>query len=154
MLFAKNKKIQKDLSDLFTRRLISKTYLALSKFRPLKKMGTIKGDLEKGRGGNYRLLRTNKNPSITKFKSYYIEKLNLRAFVLSPLTGQTHQLRVHLKSIGSPILGDERYGTDKSDRMYLACIQLSFILNNEKFDFIHYPEEGDYFLRSEVTEIL
>lgn len=154
MLFAKTKDVQKALSELFAQKLVSKTYLALSLHRPSKKMGSIKGDLEKGRGGSYRLLRSNKNPSHTKFQSYYLEKAELRAFLLHPITGQTHQLRVHLKSIGSPILGDERYGSDKSDRTYLACIKLSFLLNDKKFEFTHHPVVGEYFLSDEISEIL
>ena len=45
---------------------------------------------------------------------------------MQPKTGKTHQLRVAMKSLGSPILGDELYGGDKADRTYLHAYQLSF----------------------------
>ena len=51
---------------------------------------------------------------------------NLRLFILQPKTGKTHQLRVAMKSLGSPILGDALYGGDSADRTYLHAYQLSF----------------------------
>ena len=51
---------------------------------------------------------------------------NLRLFILYPKTGKTHQIRVAMKSLGSPILGDELYGGEVADRTYLHAYQLSF----------------------------
>jgi tRNA pseudouridine32 synthase/23S rRNA pseudouridine746 synthase len=49
---------------------------------------------------------------------------------LEPLTGRTHQLRVHLSSIGHPVLGDTLYGTkeivDMSNRLCLHASSISF----------------------------
>jgi tRNA pseudouridine32 synthase/23S rRNA pseudouridine746 synthase len=49
---------------------------------------------------------------------------------LEPLTGRTHQLRVHLLSIGHPVLGDARYGSDvvrrRADRLLLHASELEF----------------------------
>jgi tRNA pseudouridine32 synthase/23S rRNA pseudouridine746 synthase len=48
---------------------------------------------------------------------------------LEPLTGRTHQLRVHLQALGHPILGDALYGTPqalaKADRLLLHATELS-----------------------------
>jgi tRNA pseudouridine32 synthase/23S rRNA pseudouridine746 synthase len=61
-----------------------------------------------------------------------IERLPLPAtrVKLSPLTGRTHQLRVHMKAIGHPILGDEFYaqaeGLAVADRLLLHAEQLGF----------------------------
>ena len=74
MIFAKNKEVQRQISELFASRKVEKTYLALSKHRPKKKMGTIKGDLVKGRGGSFELKRSLKKPSITKLESIFLEK--------------------------------------------------------------------------------
>ncbi len=49
---------------------------------------------------------------------------------LIPITGRTHQLRVHMLSLGHPILGDSLYGTEqclaKSPRMLLHALELGF----------------------------
>ena len=47
---------------------------------------------------------------------------------LHPITGRTHQLRVHLAYIRCPIVGDSVYGTEKADRMYLHAEQLEVTL--------------------------
>ncbi|MDQ7021895.1 MAG: RNA pseudouridine synthase [Candidatus Dojkabacteria bacterium] len=47
---------------------------------------------------------------------------------LEPKTGRTHQLRVHLSSIGNPILGDELYGGRHYRRLMLHAYSLKFIL--------------------------
>jgi 23S rRNA-/tRNA-specific pseudouridylate synthase len=46
--------------------------------------------------------------------------------VCEPKTGRTHQIRVHLKSVGHPIIGDLKYGQIQDKRLYLHAHQLSF----------------------------
>nr|HPR10609.1 hypothetical protein [Candidatus Saccharibacteria bacterium] len=45
-----------------------------------------------------------------------------------PLTGRTHQLRVHLQYIKHPIVGDELYGGEPADRLYLHAASLEITL--------------------------
>jgi len=49
---------------------------------------------------------------------------------LSPQTGRTHQLRVHLSQLGNPIVGDELYGGEPADRLYLHAEKLEITLPN------------------------
>ena len=67
--------------------------------------------------------------TIHTVKSDRFEFLNL--VKLSPKTGRRHQLRVHLLSIGNPILGDQKYGIEslilKGKGLYLHASQLDFI---------------------------
>ncbi|SIS64592.1 tRNA pseudouridine32 synthase / 23S rRNA pseudouridine746 synthase [Thalassolituus maritimus] len=114
------------LSQQFAERTTSKYYLALSRQRPKKKQGIIKGDMGKARNGSYRLLRTLDNPAITRFWSRFDTSGGERLFLLKPHTGKTHQLRVAMKSLGAPILGDTRYGGDQADRTYLHAWALEF----------------------------
>ena len=61
----------------------------------------------------YRLLETNKKVSL-------VEAI--------PVTGRTHQIRVHLSSIGNPIVGDKTYGSKiDCERVMLHCQYISFI---------------------------
>ena len=58
------------------------------------------------------------------------EFLSDRAVRLKPLTGRTHQLRVHCAhpdGLGMPILGDPLYGSEPADRMYLHAASLTFV---------------------------
>ena len=61
--------------------------------------------MQKARNGAWKLCQSKENPAITRFESVSCEP-NLRLFILKPQTGKTHQLRVAMKSLGSPILGD------------------------------------------------
>jgi tRNA pseudouridine32 synthase/23S rRNA pseudouridine746 synthase len=140
IVFAKDSEAASVFGELFSHKKIQKTYIALSDKRPSKKQGLIKGDIEKARGGSYKLSRLMSNPSLTKFTSTYVNEL--RIFKLLPLTGKTHQLRVVMNSLGSPIIGDERYKGSISDRTYLHAYKLEFELMGEVFKFECLPTEG------------
>lgn len=124
MLVAKNENANRALSQLFQERAVKKVYLAVSDKRPKKKQGLISGDMQKARGGSYKLCRTHGNPAITRFHAANID--GGWAFWLMPETGKTHQLRVACKSLGSPIIGDSRYGGSEAERCFLHAYQLSF----------------------------
>lgn len=147
MIFALSKQAQIQLSSLFEKKKINKTYIALSEFKPKKKQGLIKGDLDKTRGGNYSLRRTLTNPSITRFNSQNDIDSNLRLFKLFPSTGKTHQLRVVMKSLGSSIIGDSRYGGTPSDRMYLHASSIFFEYDNNQYEYNLWPKFGELFAK-------
>jgi len=150
LVFAKTPGVAKELSIQFRYRTVEKYYLAISDRRPKKKQGIIKGDMERARRGAWKLVRTLKNPAVTQFFSYSFGE-GLRFFILKPHTGKTHQIRVAMKSIGSPVLGDPVYhkkaaGDKEPDRGYLHSYALRFQLKEEVFEFIHLPDVGEYFL--------
>lgn len=139
MLFARTAETNSVLSGLFAARQVEKIYLALSEHKPKKKQGRIVGDMARSRNGAYKLLRTTENPAQTRFQC--LGKVAMRpedpalwAFTLFPKTGQTHQLRVAMKSLGSAILGDTRYGAAPSDRGYLHAWRLVFEAFGERFE--------------------
>lgn len=126
LLLALNSQVASELSQQFADKSIHKTYFALSDCRPSKKQGWVKGGMEKSRRGAWKLTRNSENIAITQFQSTSLAP-NLRLFVLQPHTGKTHQLRVAMKSLGSPIIGDELYGGSLGERMFLHawCIKFS-----------------------------
>jgi len=141
IILAKHKKAAQVFGRLFEQHLITKFYLALSAKKPKKKQGSIKGGMQQGRRGSWMLNQSNVNFAHTQFFSCLLNP-GLRLFVLKPKTGKTHQLRVALKSVGAPILGDERYGGGVSDRGYLHAYSLSFEWQGEVKRFKYLPELG------------
>lgn len=125
LLLALNPEAASVLAQQFAAHSMHKTYLALSSQKPAKKQGWVKGDMAKARRGAWKLLRTQHNPALTRFHSRSIAP-GLRLFVLQPLSGKTHQLRVAMKSLGSPILGDTLYGGQAAERLFLHAWRLQF----------------------------
>jgi len=149
LIFSKNEGTARELSAKFRNRTVEKYYLAISDRRPRKKQGTIKGDMEKSRRSSWKLTRGNRDPAITSFFSYALGE-GRRLFLLRPYTGKTHQIRVAMKSIGVPVLGDSIYHKKeedkKYDRGYLHSYALRFTLHGKMYEFEHRPESGEFFL--------
>ena len=151
LILALNAESAAEFFRLFSEHHIQKTYLALSNQKPKKKQGLIVGDMQKARNGAWKLCQSKENPAITRFESVSCEP-NLRLFILKPQTGKTHQLRVAMKSLASPILGDALYGkkTEKIDRTYLHAARLQFEFKGQAFDVFTPPKEGEWWHRDAV----
>ena len=161
LLLAKSRTAAQEMGLAFSESRVDKYYVAISDRKPSKKQGTIKGDLQKARRGSYKLLRQCDNPSVTKFSSVPLlhdkEHPGARAFVIKPITGKTHQIRVAMKAIGSPIAGDARYGKSMeavhSDRGYLHCAAMKIALFDETIEIVCPPDEGARFLHDEFCSL-
>ncbi|BCL76660.1 RNA pseudouridine synthase [Jeongeupia sp. HS-3] len=134
--------------ERFAAREMDKLYLALSDRKPLKKQGLIAGGMAAGRGGNWRLTREAALFAKTRFVSLSVTP-GLRLFALKPYTGRTHQLRVAMKSIAAPILGDARYGGSEADRGYLHATRLAFDWDDGAHAFHCPPCAGALFVSAE-----
>jgi 23S rRNA pseudouridine955/2504/2580 synthase len=112
LLIAKNAKAAEFLTDGFKNKTIKKTYLAMVRGIVKKPEGTINIPLRK------KLLGKNEKvqPDFSEGKEAITDYKLLRSFFdhslleLKPLTGRTHQLRVHCKEIGHAIINDVKYG--------------------------------------------
>ncbi|MCO7224572.1 pseudouridine synthase [Pleionea sp. CnH1-48] len=149
LLLAKHSQAASRLSQCFQQRTVEKYYLALTRGKPSKKQGTIRGDMIAARRGSWRLTQQQSDPAITQFFSYGFEQ-GLRLAVLKLITGKTHQIRVAMKSLGAPIWGDMRYGQNElnqsADRCYLHCWQMRFMDGDEEVLLECLPESGEHFL--------
>jgi tRNA pseudouridine32 synthase/23S rRNA pseudouridine746 synthase len=157
LVMAKTAATNQALVNQFKNREVQKFYLAISGKKPKKKQGLIKGDMESARRGAWKLLPTLTNPAITQFFSTSLGE-GKRLFIVKPHTGKTHQIRVSLKSIGAPILGDTLYADVAScvdiDRVYLHAFSLAFTLNGQNYRFTELPREGDLYITTEFNSAI
>ncbi len=137
VILAKNEKTQSMLRRQFQDRKAHKIYYAVVKGRP--KLDEAKIDLPISRNYNRPatfIVDPNGKESITYYK---VLKSNgdLSLLELRPVTGRTHQLRVHLKYIGTPILGDPVYGSGEEtsvERLFLHAKQLEITIPGQTPD--------------------
>ena len=133
MVIAQGKEVERNLSILFQQRKIVKKYIAIVEGKVSANSGEVdlplmtdwpnrpkqKVDFENGK------------PSQTRYTVLsYDKKNNTTRLELIPLTGRTHQIRVHMQSINHAILGDELYANKetikKAPRLLLHACYLSF----------------------------
>jgi len=133
VLLARSKAAQRVLSIQFQQREVEKRYLAMVSGLVRQDSGTInlplgadwpnrprqKVDYQRGKA------------AVTYFRVLKRDRLQgVSTLELSPVTGRTHQLRVHLEALGHPILGDKLYGDEKvsraSDRLLLHACEIGF----------------------------
>lgn len=159
MVMAKNAEVNRALVAAFAQREVDKFYLAISAKKPVKKQGLVKGDMAPARRGAWKLLPTTENPAVTQFFSKPFAEGG-RIFLLRPRTGKTHQLRVALKSLGAPILGDSLYsgastlGQQPADRTYLHALSLAFRLGERAYRFTALPREGFWFTTPQFLSVI
>ena len=129
MIGARNQKTAILLQKQFSDRKVKKVYYAILVGTPKLKLANI--DLPIGRNPSAPStfkVDINGKSAVTKYE--IIESNEKYSFVkLQPQTGRTHQLRVHMKYIGTPILGDKIYGKS-ADRMYLHAESLEITIPN------------------------
>lgn len=137
ILLAKNERAHRWLQDQFRLRKVKKTYLALVDGKPPTPSGRVEAPIGRdskqrkkmaivspGKGreavSEYKTLQTFKNHSLLEFH---------------PLTGRTHQIRLHCQFLGCPIVGDSVYGkrtpTVSLDRHFLHAFRLEIVLPDE-----------------------
>lgn len=127
--FAKNESTHRALNILFETRAITKQYLALVKGKMLQTEGTINQPLAENpsRPGTMKVDKNGKE-AITSF----VVEENFRHATLLKVkihTGRMHQIRVHLKSIGYPLLIDEIYADTKA--FFISSVIKNYKRNEE-----------------------
>ncbi len=129
VILAKNPEVQTFLRKQFQDRKTHKTYYAVVHGHP--KLDEANIDLPIARDLKHKTqfrVDANGRPSETYYKVIDRNE-NLSLVELKPKTGRTHQLRVHMKYLGTPILGDAVYGEgDKSPRLFLHAKSLEITL--------------------------
>ena len=133
VLIAKNSHIHALLQQGHTQ----KTYHARVFGGPEGDAGTIDAPIaRKALPSLLREIRPDGKPSVTRFQVLAREGQTAR-LALEPVTGRTHQLRLHCAYMGYPILGDPQYGTEESQAYSLAQGIGTQLLCAKRIRFVH-----------------
>ncbi|MEM6483529.1 MAG: RluA family pseudouridine synthase [Pseudomonadota bacterium] len=154
LVLAKRVDALRELHELFRNRgEVSKTYLALVHGQWPRTVSSITAPLKRfERKSGERIVLVNRagKPSQTNFtaRERYSGCTLIEA---KPLTGRTHQIRVHAAYAGHPLLGDDKYGNDESNaltlalelkRLFLHAAKMSFTLHKRVMEF-EAPLDGE-----------
>ena len=134
-ILAKDENIKKYFEDAFKNRNINKIYHAIVEGIVKNNKGTINLSIGKDKKNpNKRIILSVKSGGENAITNYEVlKKLKEHTLMkLNPITGRTHQIRVHLSSIGHPIIGDKIYS--KNAKIYKMK---SFALIAKEIHFIH-----------------
>lgn len=130
IIVAKNPATKAKLQKQFQDRKTHKTYYAITEGIPKQPHAIIKVPLARNlKKPTTFMPDPNGREAITEYKVVTTNK-NRALVELKPQTGRTHQLRIHLAHIGTPILGDPVYNTkgQKAKRMYLHAYSLEITI--------------------------
>jgi tRNA pseudouridine32 synthase/23S rRNA pseudouridine746 synthase len=148
LIFARGQAAHRALSYAFQTRTVDKSYLAVVDGCPTAETGEIalplicdwpnrplqKVDHEVGK------------PSLTRYKVLsHDAKSDTARVALEPLTGRSHQLRVHMLSLGHAILGDALYASEKVQKMaprlllHACALSVPHPANGERISFVSAP---------------
>ena len=125
LVFGKTPEANRSLTQQFAARGVRKKYLLLVDHAPRSKSLTARTTIVRA-GEKYvsRPLHPGADGAETRFKVVG-RRGNLTSVEAEPVTGRTHQIRVHAAENGFPILGDTLYGGTKAERLFLHAAELS-----------------------------
>ena len=140
MLIAKTRLSAQRLGDAFKGQDVSKTYWALTAGVPRPREGTINLAIAKkmiriGEGEEERVVPAegeDAKRAVTDYQTLDEAGAGVAFLALRPVTGRTHQLRVHATALGCPIIGDGKYGGPASrlegvsPKLHLFCRSMTF----------------------------
>jgi tRNA pseudouridine32 synthase/23S rRNA pseudouridine746 synthase len=128
LVVARGEAAQRRLSDAFARRAVHKHYVAVVHGRMPAACGDIDLPLVVDWPNRPRQIvdAARGKPSLTRWRLLSVdEERDASRVELEPVTGRSHQLRVHLEAIGHPIVGDALYGGPAAPRLMLHACELS-----------------------------
>ncbi|WP_027697100.1 23S rRNA pseudouridine(955/2504/2580) synthase RluC [Vibrio litoralis] len=134
LLVAKKRSALRHLQAQFREKTVQKYYFALVMGEWKSSCKVVKAPLLKNEVNSIVRVNPNGKPSETRYK--ILEKFNQATLVqASPITGRTHQIRVHCQYVGHPIAWDDRYGDRRFDaytgqvglnRLFLHAANIKF----------------------------
>ena len=137
IVLAKNERAHHWLQDQFRLRKVEKTYLALVDGKPPTPTGRVEAPIGRDPKNRKRMAVVSERKgreAVSEYKT--VETFKAHTLLeFHPLTGRTHQVRLHCAFLGCPIVGDEVYGRKKSSvamgRHFLHAWRLKIVLPGE-----------------------
>jgi len=127
VLMAKNPGVLSAMSRLFETRGVQKKYLAVVRGVPAQTRWTCRLKIADEPDAEGRIQIDKRNGSEAETAFVVLQKGSNAALIEAmPVTGRTHQIRVHLAAAGHPVLGDALYG-DKGPALSLRAVEISYI---------------------------
>ena len=128
LLFARSRGALDTIGDLFESRQMHKTYLAVAHGAPKEKEWTCELNIapDEQRFGRMRVDDQEGKEAETHFKLLDTHA-GLSLIEARPVTGRTHQIRIHLAEAGLPIAGDELYGRKDRHKLGLRAVALEYV---------------------------
>ena len=116
LVIARTGRAAKKLTESFKNRKTDKIYWALVKGKPSQSSGTIKAPLDKepGTKGERMAVSDDGKRAVTDFKVVDSAAGEVTWIAFKPITGRTHQIRVHATLLDTPIVGDGKYGAKEA----------------------------------------
>ncbi|NQU16767.1 MAG: RluA family pseudouridine synthase [Candidatus Saganbacteria bacterium] len=139
LVVAKNDKAHQNLSKQFKNREVEKTYLALVEGKVKKDVGTICERIGRHTVNRKKMAVVTvegkmSREAVTHYK--VLKRLERRTLLeLKIETGRTHQIRVHLKYIGYPVVGDPLYGKGKAQLLHAYKIKFTHPVTGKEMEF-------------------
>lgn len=131
MVIPRHKAALSHISKQFQARQVEKHYTAVVGGLMAEDEGVIDLPIAADEGPRYKICRDRGKPSVTEYQVISRDPAAGTTRVwLHPITGRSHQLRLHLQALGHPILGCAFYGGDwanAADRLLLHATELSFL---------------------------
>lgn len=137
IIIARNIPAQIALSSLFKERQVKKTYYAIVEGHP-SPSGTINFPIGRHVSKRHRMSKGGIEPRIAITHYNVLEYFKNAALVeINPITGRTHQIRVHFEAIGHSLIGDETYGKKSKliSRHALHAGKIEFEYNKTKYSY-------------------
>lgn len=126
VVFAKNSLALSFLSYAFENKMVHKEYICLVKGKVNPPKGSIEKPIGKDRHSNKQIIYTNGKLAKTLYETISY-KQGISKLKINIIGGRKHQIRVHLYSIGHPIIGDKIYANDMDEQLKLHARRISFI---------------------------
>ena len=116
LVIARTGKAAQSLTESFKNRSTNKIYWALVKGKPVQSDGVVKAPLDKepGTKGERMAVSDKGKRAVTDFKMMDSAAGQVTWMAFKPITGRTHQIRVHATVLGTPIVGDGKYGAKEA----------------------------------------